>query len=423
MREEYRQGERLLALQSAQEHLAARRRLCRHQRLSTNQPIHTDETGRRLDPCVVPASSPPPPITLPPHLGWESQPLTQLLRRQTPSLNTPPPSTPPAPSTPPTPDKPTHDARLTLYPDLALSMLRQSQVAAGRIWLLLRHLDQAGRGWLSLAEARQQLTSTTGTWRVCGWRQLRNLLTQGDDIFWQRQNERIWLRSVPRVAAALGVAALTSPAVLLPAKHLRGDIGKVRAHFYASFHSSRGKTTRDGRIQAAPIARITLEKLSQTTRQTQRRYEKSAGIRPQTNIAVGAPPTPTTTQARASQHGHALFHFRDHRGQMGQAGQTYLAWQLPNSYIGPHAQRAPGQRRRLNRQLAVLLHEGMTGNDKTQAGKKRERRCQRFFRDGSQAAHGYNRAPTQDVYWANQRPHRSSATYWHVLAGQQPDQA
>lgn len=65
MREEYRQGERLLALQSAQEHLAARRRLCRHQRLSTNQPIHTDETGRAWTPVLC-RHLLLPPITLPP---------------------------------------------------------------------------------------------------------------------------------------------------------------------------------------------------------------------------------------------------------------------------------------------------------------------------------------------------------------------
>lgn len=396
----------------------------RRRRAASGLSFQTDEAGRRVTSSDLPASPPPQTITatLPPHLGWESQPISQHLRRIQPRpearISTPPP-TPPTPR-PPTPNQRQED-RVTLYPDLGLAMLRQGLVGPGRIWMLLRHLDYTGQGWLSLTEARRHLTKPNAPWRVCGWRQLRNLLAQGDGIFWQRRNERIWMRSVPKTAASLGVSALTTPAVFLPASHLRQKIGSVRAHFYASFHSSRAKTCRSGRTQAAPIARITLEKLSLVTRHTQRRYEKTAGIKRQTNIAVGVPPTPIDEQARASQHGHALFHFRDHRGKMGQAGKDYLAWQLPNSYIGPHARRSPGQRRRLNRQLAVLLHEGMTGNDKVKSEKRRNRSHQRFYRDGSQAVRRYNQAPTQDAYWSDPLRHRGTVTFWHVLSKQPAD--
>ncbi len=421
MTEENRQTDIASALRAAQQRLLVLRQQSRQQRAAVGLPSQTDEQGRRVGADDLPAFSPILP-TLPRHLGWHSQPVTQHLQKNCLPYAAQQPAAQPAlqqrplllPAYSP-PDNDTKEAHITLYPDLALAMLRQGHAASGRIWLLLRHLDQEGRGWLSLAEARQQLTTPTAPWRVCGWRQLRNLLAQGDGIFWQRQRERIWLRSVPNAAAALGVSALATPAVLLPAHHLRQKIGAVRAHFYASFHSSRVKTTRSGRAQAAPIARITLEKLSLVTRHTQRRYEKTAGIQRQINIAVGAPPTPTEEQARASQHGHALFHFTDRRGKVGQAGQTYLAWQLPNSYSGPHAQRAPGQRRRLNRQLAVLLHEGITGNDKTGSGIRRNRSRQRFFSQGSQAVRHYNHTPDEDAYWPSMR-HRS--TIWRLLPGQ-----
>lgn len=411
MTEENRQTHTPSVLHTAQQRLLALRRQSRQQRVADGLPLRTDEQGRQLA-APEPADLPAFPLPLPPHLGWHSQPVTRHLQKNRPL----PPSARQRPADlPASTPAAAIEAHITLYPDLALAMLRQGQVAAGRIWLLLRHLDQAGRGWLAIAEARQQLTAPNSPWRVCGWRQLRNLLAQGDGIFWQRQQERIWLRSVPKAAAALGISALAAAPVLLPARHLRQKIGAVRAHFYASFHSSRVKTTRSGQAQASPIARITLEKLSLVTRHTQRRYEKTAGIRRQTNIAVGAPPTPTEEQARASQHGHALFHFTDHRGKVGRAGQTYLAWQLPNSYSGPHAQRAPGQRRRLNRQLAVLLHEGMTGNDKAESEIRRNRSQRRFFSQGSQAVRHYNRAPDQDVYWASTGQRQ---TFWRLLPGQ-----
>ena len=92
-----------------------------------------------------------------------------------------------------------------LYPDIALGMLRNEQVAAGRIWLLLRHLDTRGSGWIEIKTAREQLNGNVTSSRVCGRRQFRKLLASGEGIFWNRSDQRIWLRSPVKVAAALGV--------------------------------------------------------------------------------------------------------------------------------------------------------------------------------------------------------------------------
>ena len=40
---------------------------------------------------------------------------------------------------------------VTVYPSLLLAMLKQNQEAAGRVYLLLRYLDKAGRGWLPVS--------------------------------------------------------------------------------------------------------------------------------------------------------------------------------------------------------------------------------------------------------------------------------
>ena len=100
-------------------------------------------------------------------------------------------------------------------------MLRSKTAAAGRVWLLLRHSDAAGRGRLATNEAARLLTSDGSPWRICGRRQLANLLRAGDGLYWQRDTDRDgaeWLRlgSAARVAAGLGVPRLGGSPVAVP---------------------------------------------------------------------------------------------------------------------------------------------------------------------------------------------------------------
>ena len=131
------------------------------------------------------------------------------------------------------PDDPGRPAGRPYYADIGLAMLRRGLAAPGRLWLLLRHLDGDGRGWVTVAEARARLTGKGAPLRICGWRQLRNLLRQGQGIFWERDGERIWYRSTLRVADALGVERLTGRPVDLPlvrpdGHHRRGPLAPLR---------------------------------------------------------------------------------------------------------------------------------------------------------------------------------------------------
>ncbi|MCZ7668743.1 MAG: hypothetical protein M5U34_16865 [Chloroflexi bacterium] len=62
---------------------------------------------------------------------------------------------------------------------------------------------------------------------------------QGEGLFWQRDKERIWLRSAGKVAANLDVRQLNGRPVAVPVKHLLGSIGEARAYLYATFHAGR----------------------------------------------------------------------------------------------------------------------------------------------------------------------------------------
>ena len=95
-------------------------------------------------------------------------------------------------------------------------MLKQEQVACGRVWLLLRYLDEAGRGWVAPDEVRRLLTDRASFLYLFGERQLRKLLAQGEGLFWQRDEGHIGLAGVARVAAAVRVEKLAGKPVALP---------------------------------------------------------------------------------------------------------------------------------------------------------------------------------------------------------------
>ncbi|HFC12475.1 MAG TPA: hypothetical protein ENJ56_06485, partial [Anaerolineae bacterium] len=137
---------------------------------------------------------------------------------------------------------------LAIAPDLAMAILRQAHSAPARIWHLLRLLDQNGRGWVEIAQARQQFCGTDSALRCIGWRQLRNILRAGNGIFWQRDQTRVWLKSRVKVAQCLGVQRFSLPLVDLPIAKFTTGIGNYRAALYATFHAGR-----DNR----PIARPT----------------------------------------------------------------------------------------------------------------------------------------------------------------------
>ncbi len=178
-----------------------------------------------------------------PHLGWESARVTAVLRQPVAH------SSEKAVAYPgqgisrrdvgTRREKPREQAVVKVYPSVAQGILREGHAAAGRVWLLLRHLDENGRGWVSESEAQTQLTTKGSSYYLFGKRQWCNIVRKGTGIFWQRDNGRLWLNSVGKTAAALGVWQLNGRPVQLPVAVLTGKIGTVRAHLYATFHSSR----------------------------------------------------------------------------------------------------------------------------------------------------------------------------------------
>jgi hypothetical protein len=284
-----------------------------------------------------------------------------------------------------------------LHPDIGIGILRKKMATAGRIWLLLRWIDKTGSGRIEIAQVRKLLCDQESVLRVCGWRQMRSLIAHGQSVFWIQRDGRLWLQSIPKIAQALGIERLSGRPVALPVKILTQGIGQVRAQLFASFHS--------GRKQASPISRTTLTRISQVSARSQQNYEKRSRVRKLKNFAVGPKLSNENAQDRAWQHGSACFNWRDKKAVHGMQHTSYLAWQLPNSYLGPHLQRPHGRQRRFNRELAVLFAKGMTGNDYSAV----EVKPKRYFDAAKKAARAQNLSQS-GVYWCGKHP-----GLWYIM--------
>ncbi|MCI0558721.1 MAG: hypothetical protein MN733_09515 [Nitrososphaera sp.] len=299
-----------------------------------------------------------------------------------------------------------------LYPDIGLGMLRQELTAPGRLWLMLRYLDREGSGVIRIDILTTQLTKKSSPLRLCGQRQLRNLLQDGEGVYWTRDKEYIWLCSAAKVAYTLGVERLTGRPVALPVAALLDGIGTFRAHLYTAFHSGRTKDTPYGE-QAMPIARETMAELSRVGRSSQRAYEERVGIEVQANFAVGDLSTKENQENRAWVQGQALFELKDYRGQQGKKGKTYLAWQLPNTYIGQHRHRPRGRQKRINRELKDLVTKGTPGNVEGTSETQKPEKV--YYPNGKLAAKAYGRDPERELYWKGHRTRNGCFDLWQQL--------
>jgi len=297
---------------------------------------------------------------------------------------------------------PAKSQTVVVHPTMLLAMLKQNLEAPGRVYFLLRSLDTDGRGWLEIDSIRRLLTQKDSPWRICGWRRLRQLLREGEEVFWSRDDrDRLWLHGAHKIAHTLDCKRLAGFPILLPVSSLLGGIQAVRAAFYAAFHGGR---------HSSPISRQTLRVVSGVAERTQRVYDRLAQVQRQRNLAVGERYSQDAIQERAWAKGRAVFCFVDTKGLQGRAGRDYIAWNLPNSYQAAYQRRSRGSRKRLNRKLADLVNKGIPGNDDKAVEKL-------FFSNGALAAKRYNRDSEIDAYWQQEQIVRAGTEIWSVIAG------
>jgi hypothetical protein len=307
---------------------------------------------------------------LPPHLGWDSVALSRVFHTSS-RLNTAKEASPKnreqcIESAIRIVSKQLFSSKtkyIKTYPTLLSAILKRDLATAGRVWLLGQHIDSDGRGWVAIDQLRWQLTGS-GKWdsaekttvtRICGWRRLRQILTQGRGVFWDKDDfGRLWLYGSARVAAILEIDRLRDRPVKLPLKDLTASIGQVRATFYAAFHAGRQKNT----TPAAPISRASVKAATGVAPRTQWHYENETGIERQFNFVIGRTWSVQNAQNAAWRHGNGTFCLTDTFGRNGAKGKQYVARQLPNSYTATLATGARGRQRKVNRKLTDLVQKG-----------------------------------------------------------------
>jgi hypothetical protein len=115
-------------------------------------------------------------------------------------------------------------------------------------------------------------------------------------------------------------------------------------------------------------------------------------------------------EERAWRHGQAAFRFLDAQEKQGAPGREYVAWQMPNSYDGPHSQRCKGRQKKINRQLRELVMKGMRANGRWKVEKL-------FWPHGAAAGKSFNKNPEVDAYWQSGHPGEKHFILWRVVPG------
>jgi len=188
------------------------------------------------------------------------------------------------------------------YPNIGLAAVNRRLDKEYRIWLLMRHLDEGGKGWCSIPRLR----SFCDEHDIMSWQTLRARLKSGDGVFWRLHKGRAYYASLANVADHLD--AVDRHSVLLSIDDFR-TLGAFRRALLNGFFSGKPKT-----MSQETIARI----VGRSRRQVQR-WIGDSGIKKTTNFVLSAR-HPSALALFASE-GYVLFEGR-------------LFKRMPNTYDG-----------------------------------------------------------------------------------------
>lgn len=294
--------------------------------------------------------------------------------------------------------------KATVYPSLAAAMLQDDQAAAGRLWLLMRAWDTAGRGCYTLDQVYQAFAGVGSAWHVAGRRQVQKLVKAGAGVFWTLRDYRgsryhgLQMTGPAGVGLALGLVGGVGRPVAVPVADLLQGMHLARATLYAAAVTTRrgGRGRRGG--GARPVTRRTLAGMTGAAASTQRTYDHAARVARQTNyvlLPAGDVDAP------------GVFILRDYMGQHGPAGRSKLARRMANTYDAPLAAVSLGRMRKVNKRLNLVTNGAR--------GYRPEVDYQRIYHDtAGQALTGYGRDYHRDHFWPTGQT-AAGAGLWYVV--------
>lgn len=292
-------------------------------------------------------------------------------------------------------------ATVRVWPVMGAALAKAGRAPHHRLYAACVSIDPDGRRAFDPDDLRAAFTDESNGRYLFTWRRMRQILAQGDGQLWDvdERTRRVYLRSIAKIAASLGLVGI-GRGVELPVNFIFAGQGVFNAHLHAAWLSANGDETK-------PISRAAIASATAVPERTQRHYNRIAGVVKQENIEVGVKHTDVTEEETAWSHGRASFEFVDYDGRQGQPGGVYRARRLPNGYERRHQLAANGRRRKINRQLHGLVnHE--------ERGCQCKRPDKRYYSSGLEAAKAANRRRGSTVYWPeNGRKRAGAALIWH----------
>ena len=253
--------------------------------------------------------------------------------------------------------------QVRIYASLAHKAIEQGNVPALRVWLLLRHLDEQGRGWTTTEEALNGLSKKTASTYICGQRRVRQILQNGEGIFWTRREGRVWITGAAKVCRNLGVTHLDGQPVFVPLKGITDSLKRFKAHLYATAHSRRPEN------KSAPISRTALRQITNTSERSQQEYDNLLNVERVACYHLGEAYSKDNLIESYWQHGNG-FEFIDVRGRHGRKGAKYVARRLGNTYnVTQQLHTANGRKKKINHYLNGLVKKPTQGNEQEKVDK------------------------------------------------------
>lgn len=234
--------------------------------------------------------------------------------------------------------EPSRGATVRIYLGIHTRAHELGHDAAARLYLIARHMDAPGRGWVQTAALRAELEGRG----LLTWRRIRQVLAAGEGLFWNRVDGRagdvIRLWRPGRILRALGAGRPTSQPVDIPASSLYGSIADYRAvAVFGAFLAGR-------RRPSAPISQKAIKQATGgMSERSQRRYRRAAGVTAARTYRLEPAADHQAALWRASlgRRGRVAYIHTDRRGLLGAPGAQYVAISQSNIYSSGGAAVAP----------------------------------------------------------------------------------
>lgn len=233
-----------------------------------------------------------------------------------------------------------------------LNFLNGRSSVYGRLWYAMRYIDQnvmekKGTGRFYLSDLKPIICNKKSQYYICSYRQLKNVLSAGDNVLWQynKKHGLVFYFGYKKACQNMKIDRLIGAPVLIDDRHLFNGLQMFRAVCYAAYIS----TLRED----SPVSRRYLCDVTGLSKNTILAYERLVTVLKRQNIAVTDEP-------------YDIENYKEYIFKYGRACfklNGKVAWRLPNSYKSSLEKTSLGSMKGLNFSLNDI-REGQQGKSK-----------------------------------------------------------